>query len=575
MFSFFKNKSPASPPDSTATGFTEVKLRRRKRTYPPGRITVSDAEIREEIKFLGLSEYDLGVVSAWKDVAMENMEELIDAFYGHVQKFPKTKDILNKHSSVERQRPLLTRYVQTLFSGIIDDDYLESRKRVGIVHERIDLSSTYYIAMYETIRSVFIGTLKDICASEEEIQDFSESFNRLIQVDTALTIRAFNTARLEKVECERTKQAELLRNLKNEVLNISESAHKGRLSERIDSQKYEEEVREVLDSLNEMMDVILKPVNEALTVLKEMARGNLDVRMRGDYQGDHQQLQQALNTTIDKQNELLWSISSAVKQVASGSSQVSDVSQSLSQSTTEQASSLQEITASLTEIDGQVHQNADNSDQAHKLSRETQQKGEQGKERMARMSEAMDEVKKSSDQIGKIIKVIDEIAFQTNLLALNAAVEAARAGVHGKGFAVVAEEVRNLAQRSARAAKETTELIEGNNDKVNNGIRFAGETSVVFNEIVNAIDKISVLIDEISMASREQSQGLKEMNAGLSQIDRVTQDNTALSEESAAAAEQLSSQAEELKNLVSRFRLGKGHASRGEDERSTTIFEYN
>jgi methyl-accepting chemotaxis protein len=174
---------------------------------------------------------------------------------------------------------------------------------------------------------------------------------------------------------------------------------------------------------------------------------------------------------------------------------------------------------------------------------------------MSAMTEAMDEISRAGSDISKIIKTIDEIAFQTNLLALNAAVEAARAGQHGKGFAVVAEEVRNLAARSAKAARETADLIEGSVAKTRNGVEIAGETATALDEIVNGIGKVSDLVAEISAAGREQAEGIGQVNTGLGQIDQVTQQNTANAEESAAAAEELSGQAEELRRLLQRFRL--------------------
>lgn len=282
---------------------------------------------------------------------------------------------------------------------------------------------------------------------------------------------------------------------------------------------------------------------------------------------DKDELGLALQTMVDQINETLESVREASMQVDSGATQIADASQSLSQGATESAASLEQITSSMTEIGSQTKQNAENAQQANQLAIAARGAAETGAGQMQSMTTAMADIEGSSAEITKIIKVIDDIAFQTNLLALNAAVEAARAGRYGKGFAVVAEEVRNLAARSAKAAKETAQLIESSNQKVNNGTDIAKQTSAALTEIVAGVTKAADLVGEIAAASNEQAEGVSQVSQGLGQIDSVTQQNTANAEETASAAEELSGQSKRLEGLLARFRLkhsaGMGSPSGG------------
>lgn len=303
-----------------------------------------------------------------------------------------------------------------------------------------------------------------------------------------------------------------------------------------------------------IQDVIDSTQKQAL-VADSIANGDLtvDVEVRSDVD----LLGKALHNMVEKNNIGFRNIASSAEQVAVGSKQVSDSSIVLSQGATEQASSVEQLTASLDEISSQTKLNANNADKANELAEAAKFNASEGNSQMKEMLKAMDEINISSNNINKIIKVIDDIAFQTNILALNAAVEAARAGQHGKGFAVVAEEVRTLAGRSADAAKETTEMIGESIDKVEDGTKIAKNTAESLVKIVGGIDEVANLVNNIASASNEQAVGINQINEGILQVSEVVQTNSATSEESAAASEELSSQAELLKDLVSKYKLKK------------------
>ncbi len=254
-------------------------------------------------------------------------------------------------------------------------------------------------------------------------------------------------------------------------------------------------------------------------------------------------------------NTALKQVAETVKQVATGAGEVSSASQALSSGAQESAASLEEITASMSEISGQTKANAESAANARDLAQKAVHAASDGQEAMKAMNTSMERITKNSEEVQRVIKVIDDIAFQTNLLALNAAVEAARAGTHGKGFAVVAEEVRNLAARSAKAARETADLIVTSGKEIDKGGKVANHTAEVLDTIVSQIKQTTDLVAGIAVASNEQAQGVNQITIGLQQIDAVTQQNTASAEESAGAADEMSAMAANLQQLVAQFKL--------------------
>ena len=306
-----------------------------------------------------------------------------------------------------------------------------------------------------------------------------------------------------------------------------------------------------------LMRLMLAGLRTLENRLKDIAQGEGDLTKRVDVSANDEigRVAQSFNVFVDKIEGVISEVKAGAAQIDAGGSQIASASQTLAQGASEQASSLQQISASIEQMSGQTQQSAENARQANTLSQDSKKSAERGQQEMAEMNKAVAEIKQSSTEISKIIKVIDEIAFQTNLLALNAAVEAARAGEAGKGFAVVAEEVRNLAQRSAEAAKNTATMIEESVKRSENGVQIAGRVGQALEEITTATNKVNTLLSEIASAAGEQATGIGQVNQGVSQLDQVTQQNAGNSEEMASSAEELSSQVASLNELVGQFRV--------------------
>lgn len=393
-----------------------------------------------------------------------------------------------------------------------------------------------------------------------------------------------------------------IRNLISDTHMLVAATQEGQLLVRADASKHEGDYHTIIAGINQTVDLLVGPINEVVDVLGEMERGNLGIRIESEYQGDFLILKNSVNTTLSalqgyifevseklqamaagdlsrsieqdfhgefvalkdainsisvSLSRVLREIDESAEQVAAGTEKVAISAQESSRGAMDQEVSIKELIDAVSGIAGQTKGMAKNANETNTIMAKAKQYVEHGRKSMGSMQTAMQEINSSSANISKIIGVIDDIAFQTNILALNAAVEASRAGEHGKGFAVVAQEVRNLAAKSAAAAKDTTELIEGSMGKAQSGTAIANETSGSLQDIVESVDTVSGIIGRIASASNDQAFDIEQVNKEISQLSQVVQMNSCNAYSTADEAEMIAKHAAHLKRLVSRFKLNQ------------------
>ncbi|HOM05931.1 MAG TPA: methyl-accepting chemotaxis protein [Candidatus Kapabacteria bacterium] len=436
------------------------------------------------------------------------------------------------------------------FQGIWD----ELKKNTNLTIERFD-------STVEAVKKISLGNLEQLpeikaigkrCAADEMVTAF-------------------------------IKLMEALEAMAEDVRMLTESAIEGNLSVRADASKHYGIYKEIVNGFNETLDAVIAPVEEAGEVLNTMATGDLTVKVKGNYKGDHKKLQESINTLVDSFNDLIGRLLNSVETTASAAIQISSTADTMATSAQEQSAQTEEVASAIEQMARTVTENANNAQQTANVARQNREIAKEGGEivelTVSKMSDIARVVKESADnieklgesskQIGEIISVIDDIADQTNLLALNAAIEAARAGEQGRGFAVVADEVRKLAERTTEATKQIAEMIKGiqrdteiavrmmqnGNTEVTNGIQLADKAGAALKEIVDSSQHLLDMISQIATANEEQAATGEQITKNVAMISEVAQDSSRRVTEIAHSAEDLSRLTDELRELVSQFKI--------------------
>ena len=345
--------------------------------------------------------------------------------------------------------------------------------------------------------------------------------------------------------------------VEREIDSIVDSARQGDLTRRIDMEGKQEFFKQLGEGINDLIDVVENVFNDIARVMGDMAKGDLTKPIKSEYEGTFDEVKNNINSTMANLEEIVSGMRESANAISISSDEIATGNNNLSARTEQQASALEETASSMEQLTSTVKNNADNAQQANQLAASARQTAERGGEVVGNAVHAMEDINRASNKIAEIIGVIDEIAFQTNLLALNASVEAARAGEQGRGFAVVATEVRNLAGRSATAAKEIKELIQDSVKKVKAGADLVNESGETLEEIVTGVKKVGDIISEIAAASAEQSSGIDQVNKAVTAMDEMTQQNAAMAEETSAASSSMSDKAREMNQQMSFFSVSQ------------------
>ncbi len=480
--------------------------------------------LKERLAFIRLDTQTRQSLAKAQPVIEAAVSDSLDSFYAQVRAYPAVSRFFSNEQMISGAKGGQSRHWSQIASAKFDQTYTDSVQRIGATHARIGLEPRWYIGGYALVLDGLVKAVVKDHEKKRRIWSRSDGGQALGE-----TLSAVVKAALLDMDF---------------VISIYLEAA--------------ETARKEAEAIRAEAEAIQKRVVETTAQsLARLADGDLTTRIDEEFPGDYAQLKTDFNAAMARLEEAMQEVSENVGMMRSGANEISGASDDLSSRTERQAASLQQTAAALDEITVTVKRTAEGSQKASHVVDAAKQDAVRSSEVVSDAVTAMGEIESSSDQISRIIGVIDEIAFQTNLLALNAGVEAARAGEAGRGFAVVASEVRALAQRSADAAKQIKTLISSSTQQVKNGVKLVGQTGEVLTDIVGRVTEIADLMNEISASAKEQATTLAEVNASVNQMDQTTQQNAAMVEESTAACHHLTSEAEKLTTLVRKFKVAQ------------------
>lgn len=479
-------------------------------------------EIEGRLEFMELDAQCRTQLRGLAPVIERDLSKGLDHFYDNVRQTPETRKFFSSEEHIRGAKNAQMDHWRAIVTGQFDEDYAQRVRAIGSVHARIGLEPRWYIGGYSLIAEQLVrGVLADVWPSAGPFSRHKHS------ADEAATL----------VSC-------LLKAILLDMdLSISVYVEEAEAARRREEQK--------------AMDAMSSTVAVFTAAIEQLANRNLAYRINDELPDGYEQLKSGFNDALDQLSDTIEQIAGAAGQINSGSEEIKSAAEDLSGRAERQAAAVEQTAAAVEEITAAVKSSTERAENAGQIVSRAKKNAEQSGEIVKKAVEAMDRISGSSEDITRIIGVIDEIAFQTNLLALNAGVEAARAGEAGKGFAVVAQEVRELAQRSATAAKEIKQLITTSGDEVKSGVDLVGETGKALKTIVEEVQEISEHVDAIITSAREQSVGLGEINTSVSSIDEGTQQNAAMAEELTASAHSLGSEVISINAMLHGFRTSR------------------